>query len=56
MKVTTVTISRQKQFTIPKALRMRLGIQPGDRVELWVEKESLRGRPVKPVPKAPRKP
>ncbi len=51
MHVKTVTISSKGQVTIPKALRTRLGIQPGDTVELWVEKGSLRARAVKPVPK-----
>jgi AbrB family looped-hinge helix DNA binding protein len=54
MRVTTVTVSSKGQLTIPKALRSRLGIQPGDTVELWVDKGRLRARPVKPVPKRPR--
>jgi AbrB family looped-hinge helix DNA binding protein len=54
MKVTTVTVSSKGQFTIPKELRDRLGMQPGDSVEFWVENESMRARPVKPVPKQPR--
>ena len=56
VNVRTVTLSSKGQFTIPKDLRTRLGMQPGERVELWVEQESLRARPVKPVPKAPRLP
>jgi AbrB family looped-hinge helix DNA binding protein len=55
MRVTTVRVSSKGQFTIPKALRRRLEIQPGDTVMLWVEKGSLRVRPVKPVPKPPRR-
>jgi AbrB family looped-hinge helix DNA binding protein len=54
MKITIVTISSKGQFTIPKALRERLGIQLGDRVEVWVEHGSMRAKPVKPVPKRPR--
>jgi AbrB family looped-hinge helix DNA binding protein len=54
MKVTTVTVSSKGQFTIPKELRDRLGMQPGESVEFWVEQGSLRARPVKPVPKRPR--
>jgi AbrB family looped-hinge helix DNA binding protein len=54
MKVTIVRVSRKGQFTIPKALRQRLGMQPGDTVKLWVAHGSLRARPVKPVPTPPR--
>jgi antitoxin PrlF len=55
MKMTSVTLSSKGQFTLPKALRDRLGIQPGDRVEFWVEQESMRAKPLKPVPKPPRR-
>jgi AbrB family looped-hinge helix DNA binding protein len=47
--VRTVTISSKGQFTIPKDIRDRLGIQPGDRVELWVEKGRLRARPLNAI-------
>jgi AbrB family looped-hinge helix DNA binding protein len=47
MRVTIVTVSSKGQFTIPKALRERLGMQPGDRIELWVEKGSMRAKPLK---------
>jgi AbrB family looped-hinge helix DNA binding protein len=53
MRVTIVTVSSKGQFTIPKALRDRLGMQPGDKVELWVKRGSLRARLVQPVPKPP---
>jgi AbrB family looped-hinge helix DNA binding protein len=53
MKVTTVRVSSKGQFTIPKDIRERVGIQPGDTVEFWVEKGSMRAKPVKPVPKQP---
>jgi AbrB family looped-hinge helix DNA binding protein len=53
MNVKIVTVSSKGQFTIPKAIRDRLRIQPGDTVELWVENGSLRARPVKPAPKPP---
>jgi AbrB family looped-hinge helix DNA binding protein len=52
----TVTISSKGQFTIPKALRKRLGMQPGNTVELWVEKGRLRARLRKVMPKQPRRP
>jgi AbrB family looped-hinge helix DNA binding protein len=46
-----VTISSKGQCTIPKAIRTRLGIHPGDTVSLWVENGSIHARPVKPIPK-----
>jgi AbrB family looped-hinge helix DNA binding protein len=46
-----VTVSSKGQITIPQDHRKRLGMQPGDEVELWVEKGSLHVRPVKPIPK-----
>ncbi|HZC01379.1 MAG TPA: AbrB/MazE/SpoVT family DNA-binding domain-containing protein [Gammaproteobacteria bacterium] len=49
-----VTVSRKGQFTIPKALRERFGLQPGAKVRLWVERGILRVQPVKPRPKRPR--
>jgi AbrB family looped-hinge helix DNA binding protein len=55
MKISMVTVSSKGQFTILKALRTRLGMQPGHQVELWVAKGSLRVRPVKPPPKYPRR-
>jgi AbrB family looped-hinge helix DNA binding protein len=42
-----VTVSSKGQITIPQDLRTRLGIQPGDKVYLWVEKGGMRVRPVK---------
>jgi AbrB family looped-hinge helix DNA binding protein len=50
-QVRIVTISSKGQFTIPKAIRTRLGIQLGDTVSLWVENGSIHARPVKPIPK-----
>ena len=34
--MTTATLSRKGQTTIPKAVRDRLGLRPGDRVEFLV--------------------
>jgi AbrB family looped-hinge helix DNA binding protein len=48
MQIRTVRVSRKGQFTIPKALRERLGMQPGEKVELWVEHGNLRAKPLKP--------
>jgi AbrB family looped-hinge helix DNA binding protein len=55
MKIKIVTISSKGQVTIPKALRDRLGMPPGAKVELWVAHGNLRVRPVKPSPKYPRR-
>jgi AbrB family looped-hinge helix DNA binding protein len=55
VNVKIVRVSSKAQITIPKALCERFGLRPGDKVELWVEKGSLRVKPVKPVPKQPRK-
>jgi AbrB family looped-hinge helix DNA binding protein len=55
MRIKIVTVSSKGQFTIPKALRERLGIQPGEKVELWVAHGSLRARPLTAVPKHPRR-
>jgi AbrB family looped-hinge helix DNA binding protein len=51
MMMKIVTISSKDQITIPKALCDRFGIQPGDKVELWVERGILRVQPVKRAPK-----
>jgi AbrB family looped-hinge helix DNA binding protein len=55
VNVKIVRVSSKAQITILKALCERFGLRPGDKVELWVEKGSLRVKPVKPVPKQPRK-
>jgi AbrB family looped-hinge helix DNA binding protein len=55
MNMRIVTVSTKEQITIPKALRERLGIQPGDKVELWVDKGRLRARSPEPVPKHSRR-
>jgi AbrB family looped-hinge helix DNA binding protein len=44
-----VTISSKQQITLPNALRDRFGLQPGDQVKVWVERGSIRLKPVKPV-------
>ncbi len=46
----TATISSKGQFTIPKALCLRLGIQRGDKVEIKViNGDAIAVRPLKPV-------
>jgi AbrB family looped-hinge helix DNA binding protein len=55
MRIKIVTVSSKGQITIPKALRTRLGMQPGHKVELWVEKGSMRAKALKAAPKYPRR-
>jgi AbrB family looped-hinge helix DNA binding protein len=50
MRIKIVTVSRKGQITIPQALRERMRLQPGDTVEIWVEKGSIYVQPVKPRP------
>ena len=54
MRIQIVTISSKGQVTIPKDIRDCLGMQPGDEVELWVEKGCLRAKALKAAPKPPR--
>jgi AbrB family looped-hinge helix DNA binding protein len=42
--VRIMTLSSKGQVTIPKALRDRLGMQPGYKVQLWVERGSMRAK------------
>ena len=46
-KIHTGTLTSKYQFTIPKALCHRFGIQRGDKVEIWVENGSIVFQPVK---------
>ena len=48
MRMKIVTVSRKGQITIPQALRERMGLQPGDTVEVWVDKGSIAVQSVKP--------
>jgi AbrB family looped-hinge helix DNA binding protein len=50
MRIKIVTVSKKGQITIPQALRERLGLQPGERIEIWGEKGRISVRPVKPKP------
>lgn len=45
----SVTVSEKGQVVIPAAVRRRLGIVPGTRLELEVEGDALRVRPIRSV-------
>jgi antitoxin PrlF len=39
-------LTKKAQFTLPKRIRERLGLKPGDRIAFILEKESVRLVPV----------
>lgn len=43
----TARISSKGQITIPKQVRERLGLEPGDALEFWFEDDRLEVRPVR---------
>ena len=45
-------VSSKGQIVIPAALRRRLGLGPGAKVELTDERDSIRLRVVRPLPEA----
>lgn len=47
----TSRVGPKGQVVIPKALRDRLGIQPGDRLEFWIEDGHVAGH--KAAPRTP---
>lgn len=47
MPLSVKTISSKGQITIPKTLRQRLGIRPGDRVMIDVQGEWITIRPLR---------
>jgi AbrB family looped-hinge helix DNA binding protein len=42
-----ITVTSKGQFTIPKAIRERLGVRPGDRVSIDVESDQFTIRPLR---------
>lgn len=44
---TTAKITSKGQITIPKAVRERLGVGPGDRLEFVIEGDRIAVRPIK---------
>jgi AbrB family looped-hinge helix DNA binding protein len=45
----TLTLDKMSRLVVPKSLRERLSLQPGDELEISLEAGSIRLRPVKPV-------
>lgn len=43
----TARITSKGQITIPKQVRERLGLEPGDALEFWFEDDRLEVRPVR---------
>ena len=44
-----LTLDKLSRLVVPKPLRDRLGLQPGDELEVVVEGDSIRLRPAHPV-------
>ncbi len=45
----TLTLDKMSRLVVPKALRDRLALEPGDELEVSLEADSIRLRPVRPV-------
>ena len=45
----TLTLDKMSRVVVPKALRERLALEPGDELEVSLEADSIRLRPVRPV-------
>lgn len=48
--MTTLTISSKGQLVLPAALRQRLGLGPGTKLELVEESDGIKLRVLRPVP------
>lgn len=48
--MTTVTVSDKGQVVIPAAIRRRLGLGPGSKLDFELEGDSIRVRPQKSIP------
>jgi len=48
----TVTVSDKGQVVIPIAIRRRLGLAPGSKLDFALEGNSIRVRPLKSIPPA----
>lgn len=46
----TVTVSDKGQVVIPAAIRRRLGLVPGSKLDFEMEGDSIRARPLKSIP------
>jgi antitoxin PrlF len=47
--MSTVTVSDKGQVVIPAAIRRRLGIEPGTKLDFEVEGDSIRVRPLRTI-------
>lgn len=45
----TLTLDKMNRLVVPKALRDRLALAPGDELEVSLETDSIRLRPVRPT-------
>ncbi len=50
--MSTVTVSDKGQVVIPAAIRYRLGIKPGTKLDFDLEGDSIRVRPLRPIKRA----
>jgi AbrB family looped-hinge helix DNA binding protein len=50
--MSTVTVSDKGQVVIPAAIRRRLGIAPGSRLDFELEGDSIRVRLLKSIPRS----
>jgi AbrB family looped-hinge helix DNA binding protein len=45
----TLTLDKMSRLVVPKALRDRFGLQPGDDLEITLEEDGIMRRPIHPV-------
>lgn len=45
-----LTLDKMSRLVVPKGLRERFGLQPGDELEISLERDGIKLRPVQPVP------
>jgi AbrB family looped-hinge helix DNA binding protein len=45
----TLTLDKMSRLVVPKALRDRFGLQPGDDLEITLEEDGIMLRPIHPV-------
>jgi len=50
--MSTVTISDKGQVVIPAAVRRRLGLEPGSKLDFELEGDSIRVRPLRSIPRS----
>lgn len=45
-----LTLDKMSRLVVPKSLRDRFGLQPGDELEISLEGDGIKLRPVQPIP------